>query len=100
MRRLLAGAAIALGLALATDAAACRSNRDCPPDARCIPTFGQPEGVCERGLSPVDGFGPVTPSTPNDGKGREGQRCQFPSDCAVDLTCVSQGAPGYRVCSR
>ena len=50
----MAGVVIILIFFFSLDAAACQNDRDCPAASRCVRTFGQLEGVCERGVGPVD----------------------------------------------
>lgn len=100
MRRLLAAVAATLVLVLSIDAVACQSDRDCSAASRCVRTFGEPYGVCERGVVPSDAKEGRRIDEPDAPKRTEGKRCQFTDDCASGLTCVAQGDPNQRVCSR
>ena len=98
MHRLIAGGAVVLILLLSIDAAACRADSDCPGASRCVKTFGQREGVCERGTTPIDGERGRQVGDPNRPEGTEGQPCEFGGDCVDGLYCLEQGNSGMRVC--
>jgi len=100
MRRLLAGGAITLILVLSTDVDACQVDQDCPAASRCVRTFGQPEGICERGVPPIEGDEQRRIGDPANPKGTEGKPCEFTIDCASGLTCAAQSNSSLRVCSR
>ena len=100
MHRLLATGAICLILLLSRGAAACHTDTDCPAASRCVRTFGQPEGVCERGVAPVDGEVRRRLGEPGAPKGTEGQICEFASDCAAGLSCDAQANSSIRTCRR
>jgi hypothetical protein len=99
MRTRVGGALIAF-LLLATDAAACTNDRDCPAGSRCvIGSFGAIEGVCQRGVAPIEGDEWRI-------QGREGpkigagQACEFSVDCAEGLTCQRVENSSVRTCRR
>jgi len=101
MRRVLAGGAISLILLLSIDAVACQGDRDCPAASRCVrTTFGQSEGVCERGVAPIEGEGRPRVGESGAPKGTEGKPCEFTEDCAPGLVCAAQSNSSLRLCSR
>ncbi len=100
MHRLLAAAAIPLILLLSTDARACQNDRDCGAASRCVRTPGQLDGVCERGLAPIQGDDPRRIGHPDRPQGLEGQVCELTVDCVQGLFCVMQPNTDVRICSR
>lgn len=100
MRHLLTGGAITLILLFSTDSVACQNDRDCPAASRCVRTFGQTEGICERGVAPIEGDEQRRIGDPAAPKGTEGKPCEFTIDCVSGLTCVAQSNSSLRVCSR
>ena len=100
MRRLLACGTIALILLHSMDAVACEHDRDCPAASRCVKSFDKVEGVCERGVAPIEGDQRRRVGDPRAPKATEGKPCEFTSDCDDGLTCVAQSNSNLRVCSR
>ncbi len=100
MHRVLACAAIPLILLLSTDAVACRSDQDCGGASRCVRIWGQIDGVCERGLPPIQGDDHRRLGDPDRPKGREGQACELTVDCMENLVCAMQPNTDVRICSR
>jgi hypothetical protein len=98
MYRLLAG--IPLILLLSTDAAACQTDQDCGGASRCVRTWGQSQGVCERGIAPIQGDDPRSFGNPNRPKATEGQACELTVDCMQGLVCAMQPNSEARICSR
>ena len=98
MHRLMAGGAFGLILLLSIDAAACQFDNDCPGGGRCVKTFGDREGVCERGVAPPHGQPERNVGGRDRPKGLEGQRCEFGGDCANGLYCMQTSNPEVRVC--
>ena len=98
MYRIFAAATIATILLFPGRAPACDWDSDCPAASRCVKRFGQPEGVCQRGIAPIDTDERRSPRDPRK-PGTVGQPCDFQSDCLRGLTCVAQGNPTQKVCS-
>jgi len=97
MRCLLAGGAITLMLLLSFDAAACKSDTDCPGATYCVRLFGEVEGLCEKGVTDWNAKKPVNPDNKNT---TEGKRCEMNADCDAYMSCVAQPNLKYRVCRR
>ncbi|HEY8152881.1 MAG TPA: hypothetical protein VII72_01995 [Myxococcota bacterium] len=100
MRRLFVVASIASILLLGVDAVACQTDTDCSAASRCIRTFGQLEGVCERGISPVQGVERRPLGAPGTPKGEEGHPCELEEDCGSGLHCVAKTDSTTRICGR
>jgi hypothetical protein len=100
MHRLIVAGVAASSLLFAIDAAACRTDTDCPGGSRCVKGFGEPAGVCERGVRPVDETAERRIIDPGPAEGGEGQPCEFGGDCAEGLYCMDTGYSGKRVCGR
>jgi hypothetical protein len=93
-------APIAVALLLAGDAAACRTDRDCAAASRCVLVWGQIEGTCVRGVSPIPAQESVRIGDENAPRAGEGQPCEFTVDCQRGLTCSMQPDTSVRVCRR
>ena len=98
MLRLLAGVWLALIVLVPSDGFACRADSDCTGPARCVKTYGEREGVCERGVAPVDEQPGRHVADPERASGTEGQRCEFGGDCVEGLYCMPTSNPKIRVC--
>lgn len=100
MYRVIAGVAILLILMLSRDALACRSDQDCGGASRCVRILGQIDGVCERGLPPIQGDDHRRLGDPDRPKGTQGQACELTVDCMEGLVCAMQPNTDVRICSR
>jgi hypothetical protein len=100
MHRTIAAGVVAWVFLLSSDAVACQSDRDCSAASRCVRAFGQLEGVCERGVAPVEGNERRPFGAPDAPKRREGQACELSIDCFYPLTCVLQPNTNQGVCTR
>ena len=86
---------------LATDAAACTTDTDCPGGSRCVfSSFGSAEGVCERGVDPIGGNQPRRIHGREGPKIGQGQACEFSVDCAEGLSCQREDNSSLRTCRR
>jgi len=100
MHRLLAGAAVPLILLLSTDGRACQTDQDCGGASRCVRTWGQNDGVCERGMAPIQGDERRPLGDPNRPRATEGKACELTVDCVQGLFCLAQPNTDARVCGR
>jgi hypothetical protein len=100
MHRLLAAGAIALILLLATDGEACWSDQDCGGAHRCVRTWGGGEGVCERGIAPIQGDDPRRIGDRDRPRSKERQPCELTVDCMEGLVCSMQPNTDVRICTR
>jgi hypothetical protein len=100
MHRLLTAGAIPLIFLLSADAPACQTDRDCGGAGRCVKTWGQIDGVCERGLPPIQGDDPRPVGHPDRPRSAEGQACELTVDCVQGLVCAMQPNTSARICSR
>ena len=98
--RIALASSLTAALLVAGDAFACRNDRDCPAASRCILVWGQLEGVCKRGVSPIPGQESIRIGDENAPKAVEGQPCEFTVDCMRGLTCMAQPDTSVRVCRR
>lgn len=100
MQWIFACGATVVFLALPIEASACRGDWDCPATSRCVKSFGQLNGTCERGLPPINENDRRTVGDPRNPKKTLGKACQFDIDCASGQSCVAQGNTGLGVCRR
>ena len=100
MHRLFAAGAIALILLFSSDAFACQHDRDCPAASRCVRTWGQGQGFCERGVAPIEGDETRRIGDPSAPRRTEGQSCELTVDCVPGLVCAMQSNGDVRICSR
>jgi hypothetical protein len=100
MHRIFAWAALAALLVLPGEASACEGDGDCPGHSRCVRSFGQLSGVCERAASSSERREPRRVGDPREPGGSVGAPCDFESDCADGLRCVRQSGTRQKSCRR
>ena len=100
MRHFAALGVISALLLFSPDASACYNDRDCPAASRCVKLqFGDPNGVCKRGVEPIEGEQQERVPTKDGPKLARGEACQFTFECAEGLQCIRDPNGSGQYCS-
>ncbi len=79
-------------------AAACMFDTDCKPGSKCVKASGSLYGYCVGGLFPGNDNDRQPARNPLDFTGKQGNTCQFDTDCGPGNQCVKGAGSIYGTC--
>ena len=98
VRTLIFGAAVLMLSLSVTTAFACQFDTDCDVGSSCLKSSGNIYGYCVGGMNPGNQNDRQPAYNPLDPSRKQGNTCQFQTDCGIGQNCVKSAGQINGVC--